>query len=103
MILYRRFGGNLRRGWACGLWFAFVGVELLLNRGLRFRLLASRMKDCGKLSVAELADSEHRNVPDASYNSKISLGHGDSFPQSAGVRQCKQKAPRRSGAPGEDE
>jgi hypothetical protein len=72
---------------------AFVGIELLLNYGLRPRLLARRLMFGLKLELAALADSDDRNVLDSLDDPKIALGHEDSFPQFA-CNRAHSAAPR---------
>lgn len=56
-------------------------VELLLDHSLRPCLLTRRLMFCLKLYLAKFTGSDDRNILDSLYDSKMALGHGDSFPQ----------------------
>jgi hypothetical protein len=66
-----------------GLLLTLVRVKLPLDRRLRVALAGVPRE----LSVALLADSNHRNVPHPLYDPKIPLRHGTSLPQTSKLSQ----------------
>jgi hypothetical protein len=73
-----------------------VRIELLLNDGLRPRLLAGWLMLGVKLYLAEFTDADDGNIFDSFYYPKIALGHGHSFPY-FGPEGRISAAPLRSG------
>jgi hypothetical protein len=73
-----RFPDDSRRGLAEILVPTLVRVELPLDSGLCFCLLAQRMP-CRELHIAKFTDSEHWSVLDAPDDPKFSLWHGGYF------------------------
>jgi hypothetical protein len=59
---------------------AFMGVELLLDGGLR----VPPIRFPSELCIASFADSEHRNVSDPLYDPKIALWHDCSLAHPGG-------------------